>query len=259
VNTAVLKLFAEDNSAYQPPETTRTALREYHFDREMIEKTFGDSLHVFLLDIPRLDFGMIVPKGDYVSVCLLGRAIDENLIQAFLTAPVVKASFPEGWQWDQPACQCMPRVNVRAARHPYGNRVVFIGDSGVTRLYKDGLGAAYRAAKAAATCAVLNGVSAEDFQRYYAPFCQRIETDNRFGKLIFFVTHGIQRLRFARKALIRTMSHEQRESGKPQHMSSVLWDTFTGSAPYTDVFLRMLHPAFFGGFLWRLIDAWVRG
>jgi len=32
-------------------------------------------------------------------------------------------------------------------------------------------------------------------------------------------------------------------------MSTVLWDTFTGSAPYTDVFMRTLSPAFLYRFL----------
>ncbi len=255
VNTAVLKLFEKDTSGYRPPITTKTAIREYYLGKEIIEKTFGDSLHVFLLDIPKLDFGMIVPKGDYVSVCLLGKEIDDSLMNAFLTAPAVKNCFPEGWRWDQPVCQCLPRINARAAAKPYADRVVFIGDSGVTRLYKDGLGAAYRAAKAAANCAILEGVSAEDFRKYYAPFCSRMAADNHFGRFIFFVTHIIQRLRFARKALLRIVAAEQRSPDRSQRMSSVLWDTFTGSAPYRDIFLRTLHPAFISLFIIGLIGA----
>jgi hypothetical protein len=112
----VLKLFVEGDSKYRTPDTKRTAIREYFLGKETIEKYFGDSLHVFLLDIPRLDFGMIVPKGDYASVCLLGKDIDESLLQAFLTSPTVKSSFPDRWRCDQPVCQCLPRVNVRAGR-----------------------------------------------------------------------------------------------------------------------------------------------
>jgi flavin-dependent dehydrogenase len=172
VNTAVLKLFEESGSQYHPPKTTRTAIREYYLGREAIDKHFGDSLHVFLLNIPRLDFAMVIPKGDFASVCLLGKEVDEDLIQAFLTAPEVKSCFPEGWRWDQPGCQCLPRINVQAAVRPYADRLVFIGDSGVSRLKKDGIGAAYRAAKAAAACAILEGISAEDFGRYYGTFCR---------------------------------------------------------------------------------------
>jgi CRP-like cAMP-binding protein len=35
-------------------------------------------------------------------------------------------------------------------------------------------------------------------------------------------------------------------------MSTVLWDTFTGSAPYRDVFMRTLHPAFWLRLLWDI-------
>jgi flavin-dependent dehydrogenase len=259
VNTAVLKLFEEGGSKYRPPETTNTALREYYLGRETIEKTFAGSLHVFLLDIPRLTFGMIVPKDDYVSVCMLGKDIDETLVRDFLTAPAVKNCFPEDWRWDQPNCHCSPRINVRAAVQPYADRVVFIGDSGVTRLYKDGIGAAYRAAKSAAACAVLHGVSSEDFRRHYGPFCRRVVLDNQFGKLIFLVTHIIQRTRFARNALLKIMAYEQKSPSQSRRMSSVIWDMFTGSAPYQNVFLRTLHPAFLSHFVWSLVGSLLGG
>lgn len=257
VNTSVLKLFDNDASNYSPPKTTKTAIREYLLGRDTIQKHFGDSLHVFLLDIPNLDFAMIVPKGDYVSVCMLGKDIDENLIQAFLTAPEVKSCFPDDWLWDHPECQCAPRINVRAAVQPYADRVVFIGDSGVSRLYKDGIGAAYRAAKAAATCAVFDGIAAEDFRRYYASFCRRMARDNQYGRIIFFVTHIIQRVRFSRKVVLKMVVAEQQSPGNPPRMSSVLWDAFTGSAPYRDIFLRTLHPAFLGWLVWETASALV--
>lgn len=41
---------------------------------------FGSAMHIFLLDIPRLEFAAMIPKGDYLTVCLLGRHIDRDLI-----------------------------------------------------------------------------------------------------------------------------------------------------------------------------------
>jgi hypothetical protein len=38
-------------------------------------------------------------------------------------------------------------------------------------------------------------------------------------------------------------------------MSGVLWDLFSGSAPYTDVFLRTLHPAYVGSLVRNLVAA----
>jgi hypothetical protein len=34
-------------------------------------------------------------------------------------------------------------------------------------------------------------------------------------------------------------------------MSEVLWDTFTGSAPYRDIFRRTLMPGFLGNLSWQ--------
>jgi hypothetical protein len=36
-------------------------------------------------------------------------------------------------------------------------------------------------------------------------------------------------------------------------MSSVLWDLFSGSAPYTDVFQRTLHPGYVGSLIHNLV------
>jgi hypothetical protein len=38
--------------------------------------------------------------------------------------------------------------------------------------------------------------------------------------------------------------NEQKKEGAHRPMSTVLWDMFTGSAPYREIFLRTLHPAF---------------
>jgi flavin-dependent dehydrogenase len=244
VNTASRKLFANLNFDYETPKTTKTFIQEYYFGEEQIEDVFGSSMHVFLLDIPRLEFAAIIPKGDYVSVCLLGEDIDKELVTNFMNSPEVQKCFPPGWDFDAKSCNCSPRINIAGAAHPYGDRIVFIGDSGVTRLYKDGIGAAYRTAKAAATTAVLQGISAEDFKEHYWPACRSIETDNMIGQVMFFVTRLIQGQRVARRAVLRMTANEQKQADSTKRMSMVLWDMFTGSAPYKDIFVRTLNPAF---------------
>lgn len=259
VNTAAIKFQQDGDLKYQPPQTTKTALVEYLLGKETIEKYFGDSLHVFLLDIPRLEFGMLIPKGDYLSACLLGKDVDEKLLQAFLTAPEVKSCFPPGWSWDHSVCRCFPRINVHAAERPYADRIVFIGDCGTTRLYKDGIGAAYRAAKSAAATAVLQGVSAEDFKRYYGILGKSMKLDNQYGRIIFFAARIIQKLHFSHKAVLKMVAEEQSKPGTPPQMSSILWDTFTGSSPYQDVFWRSLQPGFICRFILDLAGSLVSG
>jgi flavin-dependent dehydrogenase len=255
VNSPALKLFEKLELGYHPPVVTRTSIRDYFLGEEEISRFLGNSMHVFLLNIPRLEFAAIIPKGDYVTVCLLGEEIDSELVQSFLGSAEVKKTMPPGWSPDQFTCQCSPHINVQGAIQPFADRMVFIGDCGVTRLYKDGIGAAYRTAKAAATTAVFEGISAEDFRRYFWPACQAISTDNTIGKAIFSVTRQIQRSRLASRAVLRMCESEQGKEGRHRRMSMVLWDMFTGSAPYRDILMRALHPAFLLRFLWGLTSS----
>jgi hypothetical protein len=128
-----------------------------------------------------------------------------------------------------------------------------IGDSGATRLFKDGIGAAYRTAKAAAKTVVFHGVDAESFEKHYAPLCRKISNDNKVGKFVFAVASLVQKARFARRGVLRMTVKEQQDQDGPRRMSTVLWDLFSGSASYTNVFLRTLHPAYIGSLAWNLL------
>jgi flavin-dependent dehydrogenase len=252
VNSAGAKLFQESIPTYRPPRTTKTYICEYPLGEETIRKYLGDSMHVFLLNIPRVEFAAIIPKGDYATVCLLGEDIDGPMIKSFLESPEVRACFPPNAPLEPP-CRCSPRINTYAAVQPFADRIVFIGDSGVTRLYKDGIGAAYRTAKAAAVTAVFHGISSEDFRQHYWPTCRGISADNRIGKVIFAVTRQWQKKRRDLRGMLRMVSIEQLNKSRNPRMSMVLWDLFTGSAPYREIILRTLHPAFLGRLVWNVV------
>ncbi|MHC5052625.1 MAG: hypothetical protein ACYTGK_18695, partial [Planctomycetota bacterium] len=85
--------------------------------------------------------------------------------------------------------------------------------------------------------------SKDAFHEHYGPICRSIRNDNHVGKVTFLVTRVIQKLRIARRAVMRMTKKEQQSRARPR-MSGVLWDMFTGSASYVDVFVRTLHPVF---------------
>jgi flavin-dependent dehydrogenase len=258
VNSRLMETLETQTAEFARPQRTKTFICEFHLGRDLIRETFGPSMHVFLLDIPRLEFAALIPKGDYVTLCLLGDDIDENLIDRFFAAPEVRARFPGG-EIPGHVCHCYPRINVRSATPVYGDRLVLIGDCGSTRLFKDGIGAAYRTSKAAAKTVAFHGVSAQDFRDHYAPLCRKISNDNRVGKFVFSVASLVQKARFARRGILQMTAREQQQTDSPQRMSGVLWDLFSGSASYTNVFVRTLHPAYIGNLLWNLVSANVRG
>ncbi len=252
VNSKALSFFVEHESKYQPPTTTRTTLREYHLGTQRIAETLQDSMHLFLLNIQRLEFAAIIPKGECATVCMLGEEINRELFDSFLQSPSVKNLLDAG-ALASGVCSCAPKMSLGPAVRPYGDRLVFVGDCSVSRLYKDGIGAAYRTSKSAARTAVFQGVSAADFKRHFEPTCRSIARDNRYGKLIFFFTGLIRKRRYAQRAILRIVRREQSQSGSSLSMSTVLWDTFTGSAPYREIFLRTLKPTFLLTLIWNLL------
>ena len=252
VNSHLLKSLDGLAEAHEPPTLKTTFICEFRLGRDVIRQTLGQAMHVFLLDIPNLKFAALVPKGDYATFVLLGHELNDELLDRFFASDEFRGCFPGG-AVPRHVCHCYPRINIRSTRPPYGDRLVMIGDSGSTRLYKDGIGAAYRTAKAAARTAVFHGVSAADFREYYAPLCRKIDRDNQVGKLVFWFGGLIQRAGFARRGVLHMLEVEQAQTQAPRRMSQVLWDMFSGSAPYTDIFLRTLQPAFIGSLAWNLV------
>jgi flavin-dependent dehydrogenase len=252
VNSRTLQVFGDVAPEYAAPGAMRTFICEFDLGEQRVRESLGDSMHVFLLDLPRLEFAALVPKGAFVTLALLGEDVDDDLVARFLASPEVARCFPGGVV-PPPACHCFPRINVVPAGKPFADRVVWIGDSSVARLYKDGIGSAYRTAKAAAKTAVFNGVSAADFDRHFWPECQALVTDNAIAKLIFAVTTVIQKARFIRRGVLRMTAAEQAGGRQERPMSSVLWDVFSGSAPYREILLRTLKPAFPATLVWNVV------
>lgn len=251
VNSPTLKLFEGLSPNYRAPEAVRTYISEFFLGREVMEKYLAHSMHVFLLNLPRLEFAALIPKGDYVTFCLLGKDINDELVKNFFQAKEVQQCMPPDWRLPEHFCHCSPRIGVSCAAQPYADRLVLIGDCGTSRLYKDGIGSAYRTAKAAARTVIFEGVSRGDFERHFRPLCQAIRHDNWVGELVFAFTRQIQRHHFARVGMTRMIAGEQKEPSRQPRMSMVLWDTFTGSASYGNVFLRTLHPLFWGRLIWE--------
>jgi hypothetical protein len=176
---------------------------------------------------------------------LLGADINKDVVSSFLNSEAVQSCFPESIDLQKiMPCQCYPSINIKGASTAFGDRVVLIGDSASSKLYKNGIGAAYITAKAAAKTAIFEGISERDFKKHYQPVCADLDRDNLIGKLIFIVTTVIQKSPILKRGLLRMVIKEQKKEAKKRIMSSVLWDTFTGSAPYTDILKRALNPMF---------------
>ncbi|TFH39618.1 MAG: hypothetical protein E4G95_00600 [Bacteroidia bacterium] len=256
LNRKSLEIFETICPSFKPPETTKTYIAEFQMDPEMINKSFGNSMHVFLLNLPNIKFGALIPKVNFVTLVLLGNNINLEIASAFVNSKPVSRLFPEGLELDTiTPCKCFPLINVKQAKMAYDDRVVLVGDSASSKLYKNGIGAAHITGKAAASAAIFNGISAAAFRKYYQPVCRELDRDNMLGKFIFMVTGIIQKSAVLKSAMLGMVISEQEKKNNQRRMSSILWDTFTGSATYSDIFIRFLNPMLLLKLIWNIIKS----
>lgn len=255
LNQQTFNLFNKICPSFEPPEVSRTFIGEIQMEEKLANQFIGNSMHVFLLNLPHIKFGALIPKGSYITLVLLGSDINKDVVDSFLNSEVVRKCFPENYNFNlSTKCQCYPFINVKRAKFAYADRLVMIGDSATSKLYKNGIGAAYITGKAAADTAIFHGISEADFKKYYQPICSSIAKDNKIGRFIFSITSIIQKSSILKSAMLNIVINEQKKEKHKRRMSSILWDTFTGGAPYKDVFIRFLNPVLIFKLIFNIIQ-----
>jgi flavin-dependent dehydrogenase len=242
VNARTAQKFEDLGTGYKSPPTIRATQAEIELTTDWVTSHFGHSIHLFLLNLPGIKFIGITPKGDYITISIIGKEPKAEDVKAFLAHPVMRKRLPPDFQILEKFCHCFPKINVGVAQHPFANRMVIIGDASSARLYKDGIGSAYMTSKAAAQAALLYGVGEEDFRENYLPLCKTLNRDNLFGQFLFYVNDLITSIPPLSRGYFKMIQWEQEDSQKDTPHSDILWDMFTGSRFYKDVFLRTLRP-----------------
>lgn len=242
VNAHTVEKFKGLGFGYNPPSTIRCMQTEMKLGKEWVSKHFGNAIHVFLLNLPRVKFAAVTPKGNYATISLLGKELNKDTVKAFVAHPVVQKMLPDGWKLPERFCHCFPKITLSPAKKPYADRIVIVGDAASTRLYKDGIGSAYVTGKAAAYAAMLYGIGEADFAKYYLPTCKSINKDNMVGRLLFTVTDFITGTPMLSRGYFRAVRHEQEDSSGEAPHSEILWDMFTGSRSYTEIFYSAIRP-----------------
>jgi flavin-dependent dehydrogenase len=238
VNEKSTEIFENAGIGYKSPVTTKTAIAEIDVGRELLKEKFENTIHLFLLPIKGIKFAAMIPKNSYITLCILGKDLNRKKVQTFLDHPAVTGLLPED-TLKKLGCMCLPLINTRAPRVPFADRMVICGDAGSTRLYKDGIGAAYLMGKAAAKTAVFNGVSKEDFREFYLPSYKSLITDNQYGSILFKVTDLYRIFGLLTCTMLGMVRAEQKDPREEKRiLSSMLWDMFTGNERYKKVFFR---------------------
>ena len=239
VNSTAGNMFASLGFGYTEPPTVNAAIAELHMPEEVIVERFGNSIHLFLLPDRGIKFAAMIPKGSYVTLCILGRKVDAHTVQTFLNKPAVRTVLPSTLGYSV-ECSCLPKMNIGAPKKPFTDRIVMGGDAGSTRLFKDGLGAAYIMGKAIAKTVIFEGISREAFQKSYYPVYRSIMHDNLFGRILYTVIDQYRSFNILTKAMLKTVEIEQKRVSDDKILSTILWDMFTGNERYRNIFMKSL-------------------
>lgn len=214
---------------YHPPQTAVMAQDELVLPFQMSDS----SVHIFFDEPQGLIFGALIAKGRYANVSLLGNKLPAHAVDIFLKKAVPESLYNPA---SKMLCGCAPKIAVSPAKRFFSDRMVVVGDAAVTRLYKDGIGAAFLGAAAAARTAVQRGVSRNDFAAGYLPVCRQIALDNHFGRLLFrawgMLRGNPQLFRIWQNIILKEISYPPE---RRMH-TNTLWHMFTGDQTYAKIF-----------------------
>jgi flavin-dependent dehydrogenase len=236
---------------YQPPPTWKTCVIEARVPEEFQRERLGKLIHFFVLKQADVRYIALIPKGEHVTVTAIGENVDVVSTERLLRESYMRDYLPADWKLD---CHCHPRVAVGAARLPYSDRFVIVGDASDSRYLKNGVESALVTARLAADCVVNHGVTARDFEEHFWRRCQQVfGRDNIYGRALFeiydriFPHPLIAPIYFAVLQAERKAKASPRATGASQQpqgalLSDALLAAFTGDQPYKRILLRALHP-----------------
>ncbi|MDR4504791.1 MAG: hypothetical protein MRK01_08405 [Candidatus Scalindua sp.] len=242
LNTGILDKIRKLEFGYIPPRTVRVCQAEIFLGEEDVQKNFKNRIHLFSIGMKSVKYATITPRGDYVTVSLIGNTdLNKAHLLEFMGHPVVRHMFPEGFKMPKKHCICFPRIQTRSAKHPFTHRFVITGSAGISRYFKNGIESAFVASEIAARSIFESGVSKEAFLKgYHKPVKKLFGSDSYYGSKIFALNDFLTSRRHISSsylALLRT----GKDSTIVKRQLDVLWNLFTGSTPYKVTFFKAIH------------------
>ncbi|MHC4182006.1 MAG: NAD(P)/FAD-dependent oxidoreductase [Planctomycetota bacterium] len=243
LNTGMLERIRRLESGYVPPRTIRACQAEIYLGKEAVYECFKNKIHVFSLGIKPITYATFTPRGEFVTVTLIGKTdLNKTHLLEFLSHPIVRHTLPEGWKMPKSYCICFPKTYVAPAKHPFADRFVIVGSAAISRYFKNGIESAFVTSKTAANSIFESGVSAEALLRgYYKPARKLFKSDNHYGRKIFGLNDYITSRRQISSSYLALLK-SARPSPTVKKQFDVLWNMFTGSISYKKVFFKAFNP-----------------
>ncbi|KKM90004.1 hypothetical protein LCGC14_1242990 [marine sediment metagenome] len=245
LNTGMLERIKRLKFGYVPPRTIRACQAEIYIGEENVHKYFKNKIHIFSLGIKPITYATFTPRGDYITVTLIGKTdLNKAHLLEFLNHPIIRHTFPEGWKMPKSYCICFPKIYVTQAKNPFTDRFVIVGSAAISRYFKNGIESAFVTSKMAANSIFDLGVSQKALLKgYYKPVRKLFRSDNYYGRKLFeFNDYITSRRRISSSYLAFLKSGKDSSTVKKQ--LEIIWNMCTGSIPYKEVFFNIFNPIF---------------
>lgn len=245
INSTIVNKIKGLNFGYIPPKTIQTCQMEIPLSDTFIKKSFDDNIHVFALGLKPFRFASMVPKGNYVTVSLVGtRDLTMKDMLNFVNHPVVRMKLPHDWEMPDKFCMCIPKITLSHAKKPFTDRFVIVGDASITRIFKNGMESAYITSQMAVQAAFEHGISKDDFDsHYYKPAKKLLAMDNLLGAVILMLSDFITKQNWLVKPRLSYVK-SRRGSWIANHLNTLLWNMVTGDASYKKILIQAINPVF---------------
>jgi hypothetical protein len=198
----------------------------------------------------RLDHISLVPKGDYLTLALVGDRIDKasfpketrKIIGELLALPHCRTILPQISLDNTPvACSCTPYMVTAPSTSGVCDRIAVVGDALGSRLYRDGLYSAFVGAQALADTVIHKGVDQESLASGYDRVMQWLKTDTYYAKRVIAWIQTVLKSPFLSRILYQTFATEMKLKEREQRpLGKVLLDLGSGVADYADVYKNLI-------------------
>ena len=238
--------FQRINPLFTPPKARPALIFELKPGIIYLKKYMNKELYIIISGSKKLNLEHItlIPKGDYLTVSLVGKSIDRaslpedigKIIKTFLSLSHIQNILPN-LQNTPIVCTCCPYMAVAPAKAPFSDRIAIAGDAMGARLYRDGIFSAFISAKALAQTVIHNGVDKKSLSDGYGWVIKWLKTDNQYGRLVIGLIQWVLKSPLLNRILYQTFATEMKFKKKDEWpLGSVLWKIGSGSADYREVF-----------------------
>lgn len=225
---------------YQPPPTWKTCVIEARVPAEFQRERLHNMIHFFVLKQPDIRYIALIPKGEHVTITAIGEDVDVVATERLVRDSYMRDYLPPDWKLD---CHCHPRVALGAARLPYSERFVIVGDASDSRYLKNGVESALVTARLAVDCVINHGLRARDFEKHFWRRCSRVfGRDNIYGRMLFEIYDRVFPHPLLAPVYFAVLRSERKLKRPGALLTNALLAAFTGDQSYKRILLSALSP-----------------